>query len=276
MEKVVVVNDCAHVFEDLIPELKNDYEIEFIQRTRSLTSKTFSLLWQILRADGSLYHVNYALQDAYLVSKLKHHLDVLHIHGSDIRQTIDTSKYGWMVRSNLKNARRVVYATPDLEDRVKTYRNDAVYLPTPVRLDLFNLKSHYNPKPVALAFRLAYEEIPPLLIDELNRYGIDLTVLERNIPYSKMPETLAKYDIFIDRFTIPSLSKTCLEAMSTGLATIDYRHLADLSSRIRFLSDPSNVKAAGEENRKYVEANHDSKVVAKNLSLIWDELLQKR
>ena len=271
--KVVVVNDCAHVLEDLIPHLSKRFDIKFIRRSRGWFSKTLGVFWKILRAKGSLFHVNYALQDAYLVDKLKHHLDILHVHGSDVRWTIHSKKYGWIVKSNLKHARKVLYATPDLEQTVKRLRPDAIYLPTPVKTDVFKMKSYYNEHPKAVYFKLHYEKLPEKLIELLNEHNISLTVKERNVPYDLMPSVLSRFDIYIDRFTIPSFSKTCLEAMSCGLATIDYRHKTQLSERVALLSDISNIKKIGEQNRKFVMDKHEVRKVAEMLAKVWEEAL---
>ena len=270
--KVVVVNDCAYVMADLIPYLESDFDIEFIQRSRGLWSKTFGILWKIIRAKGDVFHVNYALQDAYLVDKFKH-LDVLHVHGSDVRWTIHSKKYGWIVKHNLEHAKKVVYATPDLEQIVKKFRSDAIYLPTPVKTKVFTTKNNYNNYPRAVYFKLAYEELPIELMKALAKNGISLTILDRTIPYEKMPETLRAFDIYIDRFTIPSFSKTCLEAMSCGLATVTYEHRSILEQRVRELSNVTNLKNIGVLNRWIVKEKYDAPKIAEQLSKIWKEML---
>lgn len=269
---VVVVNDCGHVMEDLLPYLRNSFgEIEFLQRSRRWLSKTVGILWKIAKSKGDLYHVSYALQDAWLVGKLKH-LDVLHVHGTDVRSTIHSKKYSWIVKSNLQRASKVVYATPDLEAKVKTFREDAVYLPTPVKTNTFQMKTCYSNKPKALYFNLKYEEPPQALPQLIADNGIELTIQEKNVPYPMMPPVLSYFDIFIDRFTVPSLSKTCLEAMSCGLATIDYHHINNLSRRVKELSSIDVVKETGRKNRRFIEENHNVVKVAKQLNDIWRQL----
>ena len=271
LRKVVIVNDCAHVMEDIIPYLQGDFNIRFIRRSRGLWSKTCGILWKILRSHGDIFHVSYALQDAYLVDKLKH-LDMLTCHGSDVRWTIRSKKYGWIVRHNLKNAKKVVYATPDLEPMIAKFRVDASYLPTPVVVERFTEKQEYSDKPKAVYFKQSYEHVASGLLEISKR--IPLAIQDRNIPYEDMPNFLKCYDVFVDRFTIPSLSKTCLEAMSCGLATIDYRHHRDLGKRIDDLSDIKNVKRFGHENRLFVEKNHDVKQVAVMLSEMYEEMME--
>ncbi len=269
--KLVIVNDCAHVMEDIIPYVSDKFDINFIKRTRGLYSKTLGLLFDILRSEGEIYHANYALQDAYLVSVFKH-LDVLHVHGSDVRWTLKSKSWGWIVKHDLRSAKKVIYATPDLETIVKEYRPDAVYLPNPVRTDVFIPKESYSKNPRAVYFKLSYESLPKELPELLQKNGIALDVLEKKFPYSEMPSLLKKYDIFIDRFTIESCSKTCLEAMSTGLATIDYRHKSFLKERAEQLSDPGFVEREGRENVEYIKNNHKAEVVAKKLEKIWEDL----
>ncbi len=272
-KRIVIVNDCAHVMEDLIPHLTDQFDIDFIQRTRGLWSKTFGILLKVLKAKGDLIHVNYALQDAYLVDKLKGSLDILHVHGSGVRTTLNTKKWGWIVRNNLRNARHVLYSTPDLEDIVKEYQPDAEYLPTPVKTDVFKKKETYNDPPRAVYFKLWYEKLPPELIGLFEKNGIDLTVKNRDVPYAMMPETLTQYDIYVDRYTIPSLSKTCLEAMSCGLSTINYRHFNDFPKIVKQLSGASTLRENGEANSKYVEKNHSAPMIADKLVKIWEERL---
>ena len=269
--KVVVVNDCAHVMEDLIPYLSPDFEIQFIQRTRGLWSKTFGILWKISRSKGDAFHVSYALQDAYLVDKFKH-LDILHVHGSDVRWTIHNRKWGWIVKYNLEHAKIVLYATPDLKEQVLKFREDAIYLPTPIKTDVFTLKQNYNNPLKAVYFKLPYETLPSSILFFLKMKGITLDILKRNIPYEKMPETLRQYDIFIDRFSIPSLSKTALEAMACGLVTVDYRHLDRFPERLDMLMDINVLRKEAFNNRQFVENFHNVGMVANQLRQIWEGL----
>ena len=270
--RVCMVNDCAHVGEDLancINSMNGDIEVTLIRGSRRFFGKTFGALWKIAKLRNyDLYHVHYALQHAYLVDKLKH-LDILHVHGSDVRWTINSKKWGWIVRRNLKKAKVVLYATSDLKEHVLKFREDAIYLPTPVKTDVFTPKQDYGNPLKAVYFKLPYEKLPLGLDIYLKQNNIALDVLERNVPYEEMPETLRKYDIFIDRFSIPSFSKTCLEAMASGLATINYRHHENILGRVDELTDIKRIKREGIENRLFIEQNHDAKLVAGQLSRIW-------
>jgi len=272
--KVAVVGDCAFVLADLMPYLSLDFDIEFIRYSRGVWDKTAGLFLKLLPVKADLFHVNYALQGAFLVNALKK-LDVLHLHGSDIRWTANSPFLGWMVRRNVAKARKVIYATPDLETITKRYRPDAVYLPTPVKTEVFTPKQSFNQPLRAVYFKLCYEKLPEEIPQLLQKYGISLTVLERRIPYSKMPKLLRSFDVFIDRFTIASFSKTCLEAMSCGLLTIDFRFKSLLEVWINRIAemDEDVLKDVSRQNRAYVLEHHDARKVAKTLSQIWRETL---
>jgi hypothetical protein len=262
--KVVVVDDCSHVMADIIPFLDKDIEVQSLSRTRGLWSKTFGVAWKILCSKGDVYHVNYGLQNAWLTGKLKH-LDIVHFHGSDIRWTINSKRYGWLVKYALENAGKVLYATPDLEMKIKKYRSDAIYIPTPINTNEFSLKQNYNKKPKALYFRQWYENINDYSKQlQLIKGFMDVTVKERTIPYSIMPDFLKTFDVFIDRFSIPSYSKTCLEAMSCGLATVDFKNIQTLTVE--------EIRQIGLENHLFVKEYHDAVKVAKILSVLYKEV----
>lgn len=258
-----------------MPLLAEDFNIEFVDRTRRFLDKTVKLLLRIKRAKGDLFHVNYALQDAWLTNVLKH-LDVLHLHGSDIRSTLHTKKLGWIVKRNIEHAEKVLYATPDMEREVKGLRDDAEYIPTPIRLDLFPVKKEWSEHPGVVCFNLPYEKPQEELARLIRKAGYSLRFLDRNIPLGLMPILLSSYDIFVDRFTIPSLSKTCLEAMSCGLASIDYRHAGNLEDIVFRLSSSKVCRRIGLENRRYVEKFHNAEQVALGLGAIWREAIEKK
>jgi hypothetical protein len=273
-KKVTFVNDCSNVSHTIAKYLdRENFDVDFLMRTRGLWSKTFGIIWRISRARGDIFHCAYALQDAYLVSKLKH-LDVLHCHGSDVRWTIHGG-WGWMVKSSLKKAEIVLYSTPDLEADVKPYREDAAYLPNPIELDVFyprlELRTHEGLR--AVYFVKPYEGVPSEIIGHLEGRGVKVDVIRGSpIDYGEMPKFLNSYDILIDRFAIPSLSKTCLEAMSCGLCTIDYRHKQNFREQVENLGDDEYRRGEGLANRQYIESNHDAKRVAETMTKIYQNL----
>jgi hypothetical protein len=275
---LVIVNDCSNVMHDVAPYFDADINVSFINRDRRFWSKTFGLAWQIAKSEGDVFHCNYGLQDAFLTTTLKH-LDILHIHGSEIRWIINSKKYGWLVKYALHHANKVLYATPDLETKVKHYREDAIYLPTPIDVNIFTAKDTYLPKPKALYFKQWYESIDTYSSEfKQIQTMFDLTIHERNIPYSEMPNFLKGFDVFIDRFSIPSQSKVCLEAMASGLATIDYRHnksMESLASRLDELDLPG-IYIAGMYNHNYIKENHNAAIIAKTLTTLYQKIVESK
>ena len=272
--RVTVINDCSHFIGDILPILTKNFDVNYVTRSRSLWSKTFGLIWKILCTHSDIYHVNFALQDAFLIQKLKH-LDVLLCHGSDVRTTINSKKYGWMVRSNLRKAKKVLFSTPDLKEILLKYTPNPEYVPVPVRTDVFTPTTSHSKTLDTLYFKKWYEQIPRELVSLCRMYNINLNVIEPTVSYKNMPSFLNRFKIFIDRFTIPSFSKTCLEAMSCGLAAITYRDKLQLPAAVERLSDIDYCKKVGLENRQYVLENHDYRITANKITDVWSELLNE-
>lgn len=271
METVTILNDCAYVGYEIAEELrKRRYEVLYLPRGRGLYSKTLGVLVNVLRSKGIL-HVNYALQDAYLISKLKGKF-LLHAHGSDLRWSI-TGRWGWIVKSNLKVASKLLVSTPDLLEIARRYRSDAEYLPNPI--DTLRFSPHprvkVGPKR-ALYIPKWYETLPEGLVDELRRAGFEISMLSSRVNYRDMPQLLCSHDIFIDQFTIPSFSKTCLEAMSCGIPSIDYRHIENFRERISVLASDEDLSRESELARDYVMKNHDRRLVVDRLAMIYAEM----
>jgi hypothetical protein len=254
--------------ENILPFLRNKIEVSFIKRTRGFWDKTVGIAWKILRAEGDLIHVNYGLQDAFFARKLKR-LDVLYLHGSDIREALFSKLYAALVRGNLKGAKVVLCSTEDLLPIVRKYRDDTTLLPRPVRTDLFIPKIAYHNPPRAIYFPKRYDHLPSQLLKLLHEKNISLTFQRQPIPYKQMPQFLSQFEIFVDQLTIPSVSKTCLEAESCGLATIDFSHKNRLRSYVAELGDIENIKKIGNANREFVVKNHNAELVAERLLCLW-------
>jgi glycosyltransferase involved in cell wall biosynthesis len=267
---VSIINDCAFVYEDMLPYFLSNFNTKLIKHSRTLFGKTFQLLWKIVTAKANLYVANYALQDAWLTQKFKT-LHILHCHGSDIRLALHCKKYGWAVKSNLKNANKVFYATEDLEPQIKEYREDAIYIPTPVRTDVFHPIPHKNGKLKAIYFAKSYEPFPEFLLQLCNKHEIRVDQLEPTYPHYDLPSVFGNYDIFIDRFTIPSHSKTCLEAMSCGLATITFKDKDDFEEKIFSFQNPELLHKTQLANYQFVRENHSAEKVANQILAHWRE-----
>lgn len=136
--KVVFINDCCEDAKCFRRHLPSEAESDYIIRTRGLWSKTFGIFWKILHANGDLYHVHYALQDAYLALKLGKHPLILQCCGTDVRDTLRSKKWGWVVKYNLKHADKVLCNQKNILDDAKKYNKTAEYFPIPYEPELFN------------------------------------------------------------------------------------------------------------------------------------------
>ena len=264
MTSVCMVNDCSFVAANLTPHLENWFDVSQVNRSRGLYAKTVGLWWKIRNSEADLYHVHYALQDAWITSKIRS-LDVLHCHGSDIRVTLHHPVYGRIVRSNLKKARRVLYATPDMA-MVRRYREDAIYVPTPIETAMFYPRPYKNGGGLrAVYFYKWYEQIPQSIVKLCRDNDVDLHMLAPRVPYDEMPKLLNQYDVFVDRFSITSPSKTALEAMACGLNVIGW----DTEQPERKLL-PRNSDL---ECTDYIRRKHDVTKIARQVKEIYEELL---
>ena len=271
--RVVMINEVSYVAMELGSELsKRGYSVRYIGSGTGFLDKTIKPVLSVARIKkDEITHAHYAMQRAWIVAKLSH-LDVLHVHGSDIRRAANGG-WGWMVKSSLRSAKKVVFATPDLEEPVKKYREDAVYLPTPVDTERFRYQKPENRNPVqALYVKKMFDTIPSELRLLLERSGIRLTELQQKVPYNLLHTVLPQYDIFIEQTAFRNLSKTALESMSCGVPTIDFRHASDFESRVKALSDYEGRVKEGILARQYVETHHAKSVSADILLKVYEEL----
>ena len=257
--KVVVVNDCGYVWEDLKPYLPDNIEWQFIKRSRGFWSKTFGLALQILRSKGDFYIVNFALQDAWLVQKFKH-LDLLICHGGDLRKTLHRKRWGWMVRSNLKAAKTVAYTSEDTAETALKLRPDAFLIHRPICTSRYKPRAKSGFK--AVYFKKPYDKLPSELSGILQQNDCTLAIMQGGIVHSEMPLFLNGFDVFIDQTTNSDYSKLCLEAMSCGLCTITWKDKDRLNQRVVELLSFERRMVESQKNREYIQQNYDVTTVA--------------
>ena len=286
--RVIFINDCAFVARTLTPFLKErGVEVLLLERGVNPIDKTvksaLNCVKALLKLDKeTIVHVNYAYQDAFVMGFLSYFrgrkIDVLHCHGSDVRWK-QYGRTGFIVKFGLKRARKILVSTPDLIEHVETYLPE--YLPNPIDVEMFKPQGTCPPR--ALYQWLWYEKLPPEIPQALKEAGIGLTILKskkgtkaRSMPikWRDMPSFLNEFGIFISCFTIPFFTKTALESMACGLATIDYRH-KDLKKRIEELSDPSFRVREGIRNRAYILMHHDARKITDQLVDIYESLLRR-
>jgi glycosyltransferase involved in cell wall biosynthesis len=244
-----MVNDCAYVAETLLRYFPEEIKIRHIKRTRGLWDKTFGIAYKILRAKADLFHVHYALQDAYITLKTKKEPVIVHAHGSDCRTSLYDWKWGWIVRYNLKHASKVLVSAPDVLGNVREHRFDAEYIPIPVDLRVFNKKPLKEKgelillSPFMSALRgthkliLAFSELektyPHCKLLMINSGNMSLKQLIRNlkinniefiepVPHEQMPALYEKADIVVSDLNIGALPTSSLEAMAVGRPVVQY------------------------------------------------------
>ena len=87
-----------------------------------------------------MYHVHYLLQDCYIASHLGKKPLVGHAHGSDLRETLRSRKWGRIVKNNLKSCNKILVAQPTVLSIAKEYNETAEYFPIPFDPEFFYQK----------------------------------------------------------------------------------------------------------------------------------------
>ena len=245
-----MVNDCAYVGETLIKYLPHEVLVEHVKRSRRFLDKTFGIAWKIFRAKGDIYHVHYLLQDCYLALKFGKHPLIGHAHGSDIRETLKSKRWGWIVKYNLENCDIVLVAQPTILEIAKKHNSTAEYFPIPYDPEIF------YPKPLPLErevkqillvsphdfrvkgtdkflYALAGVKVPFKVKtiyygkDAEKAYilarklGLKIEFIEK-VPHSKMNELYWEADLVLGSFGVGQLDTVTIEAMACGRPLIHH------------------------------------------------------
>jgi len=197
------------------------------------------------------------------VSRLSRPFDIVHIHDAFITSYFMPFKkkvilwHGASVRKNwqgdirglikkihtklflLINSKKTFFVST--EELTKDAPN-SIWIPNPVDTDLFR-KQKNLPKDKALVFHHYYESSDHATFTAAQN-NWNLTILDRSkqkhpISYETMPRFLSSFEIFIDQQSIPSLSKTALEALAVGLKVV--RWDGKIVSGLPTEHDPKNV-----------------------------------
>ncbi|MBS7612574.1 hypothetical protein KEJ27_10330 [Candidatus Bathyarchaeota archaeon] len=259
--RVVMVNDCAHVGYELRRELiKRGFKVEhvFFNSKRMPKVETLRIALRLRLVDCNLIHAHYCRSPAY-ASYFSGKPYIVHCHGSDIRGRVNLLK-----RLCLKKAVKVLVSTPDLLEVLP----DAIWLPNPIDMERFRqLKRHEGNK--VLYFPSWYENLELRLRRICERLSYELTVQPRTIPYENMHLFLNDFDIFIDRWSIKSYSKTALEAMACGLPVVSYKHnLEEMLEKLTSLEE--RQKLVVWQNRWILPQHNVKNVVTKLVNIYRD------
>ncbi|MEM1991389.1 MAG: glycosyltransferase [Nitrososphaerota archaeon] len=248
--RIVMVNDCAWVGHTIIKYSPPNIIYSHIKRSRSPISKTLGIFVKIVFSKGDVFHVHYGLQDHLLVKLLKDSPTICHFHGSDLRATLN-SKWGWIVKENLKSADKVLVSVPDILPIARRYRQDAEYLPNPVDLELFKpqIIREQSELNVLWASDLSYTKGADKFIKAFSKFqkenpnsilrvikhgknSISMLKLLKDLnvkheiieyqPHEKMVELYGWADVVAVDLTLGYLHMTSLEAMACMRPVIQY------------------------------------------------------
>lgn len=170
---------------------------------------------------------------------------VLHLHGSELR----SSHNRFPTIAALQVCNRVLVSTPDL----LSHYPKAIWLPNPID-PVFKPLKNPDRRGKALYFKKWYEpEMEKTVQMKCDDMGLKLTISSKPVPYREMPNFLNQFEVFFDRFTIPSLSKTALEALACGCKVISWKGLV--------------------ANSEEILKNHNMELVTEKLLKIYQETL---
>jgi glycosyltransferase involved in cell wall biosynthesis len=287
--KISIISDCAFVGMNIHEVLiERGHDSKYSPRSRGLLDKTLGIFFKILASRADIFHVNYALQDAFLVDLLKH-LDVLHCHGSDLRWEIN-KKWSSVIKHNLQKAKKVLVSTPDILNTAKKYNKTSEYIPNPINTDLFKLKQNIKRDGSELVFiyaNVCNEETKgtETFLRRFNKIKKDNWTLKffQNIPHESMPTIYNSGDVVVGEFKLGILQNVQLEGMACEkpvLSNINKNLYNEEIPAINLESmsdlDDENIrKQYGKKGRKYVETNHDRSKIVDRIIPIYEELLKR-
>jgi glycosyltransferase involved in cell wall biosynthesis len=266
--RILHVNDVANVGSNLVTGL-NELGIEAAlmpiakiatQSKRSggvltLPIKKLQNSFQIrsrVRSDGfNIVHIHFATQALLaLIVNIPYYL---HIHGTDVRRYLYIAGFRQLIIYLIKNAIKVFYVTPDLEQHLVSFRPDAIFLPNPINVDMFQpvpeteerkyqvlciskLDRYKGLEQFIHAIELVWKDRPNVTIAmfgfgnlsaharqflEQNKDNPNLEIIPR-IPYTQMPSLINSSEIILGHQSSEYGSLSCseLEAMACEKSVI--------------------------------------------------------
>lgn len=315
--KIFHINNIAStatIFKSFLDQ-ENDVTILNIipkQKKPSLLYKTITLIERLFliikvrkkikKDKPDILHIHYTTSGAFFLD-FKGKV-ICHAHGSDVR----IKKYDYIRRilNNLifKKAFMIIYATPDLSDSFKIYKEKTIYLPNPIDTKIYTCKKNLQKNNKILLFSMPTtikgievsskalkhiaKKYPHIEIDVFDTSKSREIFEDSNISYinivkqEDIPSLLCNYDIIVGQFKIGSLGMSELQAMSCSKPVIcnanysDSPHLQassqeEIIDHIERLITKSceDKQLLGKKNREWVIKNHEASKICQKLMEIY-------
>lgn len=204
-----------------LPSLLQSLIRRFVKLTRSLQ---FYINVRHLAKDYDILHIHSAYLTLFF---LPFEPKILEFHGDDVRRhptmknkfsLLQVRLFVWLAKPFMC----FYVSTPDLMKEVP----NSFWIPNPVDLEHFKRENSFERGSALFMLNwYDHDDLRAKTIASLK--GWDLTVLDRRrqfIEYAEMPRFLEKFEYFIDRANIKSLSKTALEALALGVKVVDWKN----------------------------------------------------
>jgi glycosyltransferase involved in cell wall biosynthesis len=192
-------------------------------------------------------HVHYARLG--MIGTLAGRPFTLHVHGTDIRGVRPGSLWGRETAPFLRRARLVYFATPDLEEWVRPFRDDAVFLPNPIEVDRFRPmiaddRARPGRRDLLVGVRLAPIKGLAAIVEVLRLLAVarpattitivaqgegvaaataaagpNSTVVPR-MARAELPELLRGHRLALGQFLVGAIGNYELEALSAGVPVV--------------------------------------------------------
>lgn len=204
----------------LITRKKYDfYGFTTFGKTSMLPSKLFAVKVLSIIPKADIVHIHSLHRLVPIIRRIYPKKPiVLHYHGSEIRGKWKSKEMYWIY------ADAVLVSTPDLLAGAPRH---VIYLPNPVDTELFRPMPEYRiSENIGIFIHRGYTDYDEAIrktAEIAKKIKIKVFIhdsLNKPIPYLLMPKFLNKFNYFIDRWWINSLSKTALEALACGLKVI--------------------------------------------------------
>jgi glycosyltransferase involved in cell wall biosynthesis len=261
--KILHVNNVANVPDGLVKGLKElDVDAQLYQPYVGINKKKMFgpigvianrisdariLKAKIKKEKFDIVHIHYAYFG--MLGFLGGYEYWLHCHGTDIRRNLYHPLYKVPTIISMKNAKSVLYSTPDLKVHAENKRPDASFLPNPIQTSKFeptDIPESVHGKVLLIsridaikgidaafdAIKIIKKKNPSISIDAF-LWGPDLERFKDNrlvnwiptVSYNEIAKLLHNYQVIIGQFELGILGMSEMEAMACARPVVcDFTH----------------------------------------------------